>query len=205
MPTEPVGVGRVSPFSTDCHFIVQAEDFKPFFDAHYPELVRKAYIILKDANAAEDIVQDVFLKVWQKRHDLKITQSMRSYLMRSVINSSLNYLDKHKRISTPEFLPEQSQSETDNQVAFSELNVKLSSALEKLSPQRQTIFSLSLYEGMSNQEIADEMGLAKKTVDNQLGTALKQLREHLSDYIQLLIDLTMPAAAILVFFLITLG
>jgi len=181
-------------------------DFKTLFLDNFQLLTQKAFYIVRNNEAAEDIVQDVFYRFWQKRDELTVN-SPKAYLMRSVINTCLNYLDKHKRmVLTPhEELPARMKNDTAETIAFNELNTRLRAALEKLSPQRQVIFSLSLYEGLSNQDIADQMGLQKKTVDNQLGTALRQLREELAGYVDLLIDLSLLAIIFFIFFLLGLG
>ena len=182
------------------------DQFKALFLEYFSVLKQRAFHIVKNNEAAEDIVQDVFFKFWQKRDSLNITH-YKAYLNRSVINTCLNYLDKHKRLiaTSPEVLPEGKKNATAEAVAFNELSAKLRSALENLSPQRRVIFSLSLYESMSNREIADQMGLSKKTVDNQLGTALKRLREELADFVDLLVDMSWLIAALLIFFLLGLG
>jgi len=185
--------------------MIMLHDFKSVFESHYPRLVQRAYVILKDQDAAEDVVQDVFVALWNKREDLKITSSLAAYLNRAVINKSLNYLEKNrKQLPVPE-LPEIRNYSTEEALAFKELNQQLLQALHQLSPQRQIIFSLSLFEGMTNQEIAEEMGLAKKTIDNQLGTALQQIRKILSNYVHLLIDLSSTLALLVIFFLLSLG
>lgn len=185
--------------------MLDRENFKKLFLENYPVLKKRAYYILKNNEAAEDIVQDIFYKLWQKQ-ELDIA-NYKAYLTRSVINSCLNYLDKHKRmiITEPGTFTLAGKNQTAETLAFNELDSKLKKTLEKLSPQRRTIFSLSLYESMSNQEIADHMGLAKKTIDNQLGSALKQLREELADFVKLLIDFSLLAGALLIFFLLYLG
>ena len=182
------------------------DQFKALFLEYFSVLKRRACYIVKNNEAAEDIVQDVFYKFWQNRDSLNISH-YKAYLNRSVINTCLNYLDKHKRLITaaPEVLPTPAINDTAEAVAFNDLSVKLQKALENLSPQRRVIFSLSLYESMSNQEIADQMGLRKKTVDNQLGTALKQLREELADFVDLLVDMSWLVAVLIIFFLLGLG
>ncbi len=177
------------------------EDIKAIFFENYEPLKRKAFHILGNSEAAEDVIHDVFINVWKKGESLAIS-SPKAYFNRAVVNASLNYLEKHKNLLLidPVVLPEGSGvNTTDDAIALNELEGNLKKALDHLSPQRRVIFSLSLFESMSNSEIAKHLGITKKTVDNQLGTALKQLRDHLTSYMNLLVEF-FPLLTCLLFF-----
>lgn len=149
-------------------------------------LTNMAYNILGDSDQAKDCVQDVFIKIWNKKTRLKIDKELKSYLTRSVINSCYDHLSSVKMKLSKSFTQNNQNSlDTESQVRLEELKVILELALEKLPKQCRLIFSLSRFQGMSGKEIAEHLQLSKKTVDNQIGIALKKLREDLSDYISL--------------------
>ncbi len=178
------------------------EELKAIFFENYEPLKKKAFHVLGNNEAAEDVIHDVFLKVWKKGKSLAI-KNPKAYFNRAVINASLNYLEKHKNLILfdPGILPEgNGVNTTDHKMELNELEENLRKALDQLSPQRRTIFSLSLFESMSNAEIAEQLGITKKAVDNQLGTALKQLRDNLASYMKLLIEF-LPLLTSMLFFL----
>ena len=163
--------------------------FKQLYRGNYPTLHRVAYNITGSAEAAEDVVHQVFLKVWEKRVDLKISGDMSHYLKRSVINTALNYLKQHRKIIQLE--PEhqllyEPSGEFDRPQIRQAVKDQLTKTVESLPSRCQLVFALSRYEGMSNQEIADHLGISKKTVENQLNKALSRLRQTLKPYLEYL-------------------
>ena len=161
-------------------------DLEKAFREYYLFLTNMAYKVLGDSSQAEDCVQDVFIKIWNKRDRLKIDKELKSYLTRSVINACYDHLSSKKmRLSKSFTQNNQNSLDTENQVRLTELQIKLELALERLPKQCRLIFSLSRFQGMSGKEIAEYLQVSKKTVDNQIGIALKKLREDLSDYISL--------------------
>lgn len=167
--------------------------FKKVYYKYYASLFNTANKIINNREAAEDMVQEVFLKLWEIRENLQISTSIRSYLTRAVINTSLNYLKKSKRIVDLEGVPQNkadlNMNDTELSISYNEINKKLNQIISTLPPKCQMVFTLSRFEGMSNQQIADQMGITKKTVENQLNKALSKLREQLRPYIKLLTDL----------------
>lgn len=160
--------------------------FEEIFNMHYKMLCNAANKILNDKDAAEDVVQDVFLKFWAKRESIDIIQSIKSYLYRATINTSLNYLESNKKIIRLQNTDLSNESfiinggENFNQ---KELENKIDEAINKLPPKCKVVFVLSRYEGMKYQQIADHLGISIKTVENQMGKALKMLREQLKPFL----------------------
>ena len=159
--------------------------FKQIYFQYYATLFNTAYKVIYNREAAEDIVQEVFLKLWEIRNKLQISTSIQSYLTRAVINGSLNYLKKSKRIVNLDRVLQNAVDIANNDtedISYDEINRKLNQVVETLPPNCKLVFTLSRFDGMSNQEIADHMGITKKTVENQLNKALSRLREQLKPY-----------------------
>ena len=157
------------------------------FKMHYASLCNVSVNIVQDRAAAEDVVQDVFLKIWNKRNDLVINTSLKGYLFRSTINTSLNYIELNKRkVPIQKEISEDVQSagsKVEDQLVAIELQEKLSQSINLLPPKCKQVFMLSRFEGMKYNEIADYMGISVKTVENQMSKALKRLRHYLHNYL----------------------
>ena len=174
-PTEPVDALKGNSI----------EAFEALFEAYYSPLCRYANGILNDTDEARDTVQKVFIELWEKRSSLEILVSLKSYLYRSVHNRSLNTLKANKRFdknvelgSVALFAPD-----TDESISHSELQKRIHEAIGKLPPQCARIFEMSRFEHLKYHEIAAALELSVKTVENQMGKALKILRTELSDYL----------------------
>jgi RNA polymerase sigma-70 factor (ECF subfamily) len=163
------------------------------FKHYYASLCRTVNRIVHDTDAAEDLVQDVFMKVWNNRQTLEINHSIKSYLYRSAINSALNYLEKNKKqVSMEEVsFTEPSNNHTEDLLNAAEVQQRVNEATEALPPACKTIFILSRHENMSYKEIADTLQISPKTVENQMGKALKHFREYLNAYIKHLFSITL--------------
>ncbi len=159
--------------------------FERVFRESYRPLTAYAFRFVSDLPTAENIVQDVYLKLWQNRHQLVIATSLIHYLFRSVRNRSLNHLDKTKVRS--EYLRIQIEKEHGNEdysAFYPEIGLldKIETAINALPVKRQEIFRLAREEGLKYREIADRLNLSVKTVEAQMTLALKQLRESLKEY-----------------------
>lgn len=161
--------------------------FETVFKKHYQALCNYACGILKDMDDAEEVVQSIFLKFWEQREGIEINVSLKSYLYRAVHNTCLNRL-KHLKIQETyrqyvgDYLENSYDSATDilDKVA---LESSIEDALKKLPEQCRLIFKMSRFEELKYQEIADRLGLSVKTIENQIGKALKIMRTELSDYL----------------------
>ncbi|MCL4483856.1 MAG: RNA polymerase sigma-70 factor [Bacteroidetes bacterium] len=169
--------------------------FERVFRESYRPLTAYAFRFVKDLPSAENIVQDVYLKLWQNRHELMITTSLVHYLFRSVKNQSINHLNKVKIRSeyTRMQIAEDSIPEDFN-AFYPEIGLldKIESSISALPEKRQKIFRLSREEGLKYHEIAERLDISIKTVETQMTLALKQLRESLKDYHHLVLFF-MPA------------
>jgi RNA polymerase sigma-70 factor, ECF subfamily len=159
--------------------------FEQLFKSHFRLLCNIANNIVKNERAAEDIVQDVFLKLWQKKDDLKIHTNVMGYLYRATANASIDYI-KNNRNVIPLKQTIHYQKTDDNAEAVlmrKELEKNIERAMRLLPPKCKAIFVLSRFEGMKYKEIAEHLGLSVKTVENQMGIALDKLRTELKPYL----------------------
>jgi len=158
--------------------------FEEAFHSYYSPLCAHAFGILKDPDDAEEMVQNVFVKFWNKKDHVTIATSFKSYLYQSVKNECLNYI-KHRKVvaeHVQETVYLNKDSVTDDVIA-SELQGRIDAVVQKLPPERKKIFLMNRSEGKKYKEIADELNIAVKTVENQIGKALKFLRVELAEYL----------------------
>jgi RNA polymerase sigma-70 factor (ECF subfamily) len=161
--------------------------FEQVFKANFKNLHAYACTIIRDDIMAEEIVQNVFCRLWEKKSRVEIQVSLTAYLYRSVYHESLNYL-KHLKVRAAYTSYAQSQMKNaadhaEKKILLGDLEAKLSQALRELPEQCRTIFQMSRFEELKYQEIADRMGLSIKTIENQMGKALKLLRLKLVDFL----------------------
>lgn len=161
--------------------------FEQTFRKYYERLCNYGASLLKDDDEAEEVVQTVFLAIWEKRADLEITLSLKSYLYRAVHNHCLNRF-KHANVRethreyTAFFIAQSHESVTET-IHANELEERIEKAVCTLPEQCQKVFRMSRFQELRYQEIADQLGISIKTVENQIGKALKILRIELSDYL----------------------
>jgi RNA polymerase sigma-70 factor (ECF subfamily) len=167
--------------------------FEMIFRTYYQPLCSYAYTFLQDKEEAEEIVQGTFLSVWEKRQTIAIHTAVKPYLYAMVRNACLNVI-KHEKIKQKHAAEEIALSPISydsvaHAVATSELEVKIHQAMEKLPEQCRLVFKLSRFEELKYAEIAEQLSISVKTVENHMGKALKIMREQLKDYLPLLIVL----------------
>ncbi|MGF1669011.1 MAG: RNA polymerase sigma-70 factor [Balneolaceae bacterium] len=161
--------------------------FRKMFEIYYPGLCLFATKYVKNTGYARDIVQEVYLKIWDNHSDFEINSSLKAYLYQAVRNQSLNYLKKHKRTQNlEEQYANQFSVQTDFQTAgrsdelpVEKLSKKIWECVDLLPERRKTVFILSRKHGLTYPEIAEVMGITRKTVENQMGMALQFLKEKL--------------------------
>ncbi|KAK6021514.1 RNA polymerase sigma-70 factor, partial [Ostertagia ostertagi] len=157
--------------------------FEQVFKTHFKSLHAYAFAMVKDSDEAEEIVQQVFFKLWDKSDLHAFSGSISAYLYRAVHNESLNYL-KHQKVKARHQLhvaysmKQEQQTDKVNMMS-KELETKYREALNELPEQCRTVFQLSRFENMKYREIADNLGISVKTVENHMGKALKLLRTKL--------------------------
>jgi RNA polymerase sigma-70 factor (ECF subfamily) len=159
-----------------------SERFEEIYKTHYKALRNAAENIIGDGDAAHDIVQEVFLKLWNRKDELGAILNERAYLYKAVINSSITHLSNSKKKSSLSDAAIGSSGSADTEMMTKELRGKIQLALDALPPKCKAIFVLSRFEGMKNKEIAQVLNLSLKTVENQMGIALKKMRDDLKPY-----------------------
>lgn len=164
--------------------------FEEVFKTYFKNLHAYACTILKDEADAEEAVQQVFFKLWERAEHLSFSGSVAAYLYRAVHNQCLNQL-KHQKVKANHQLhvAYSMKNESVNgpaKMISKELEQKIREALNELPEQCRTVFQLSRFEEMKYREIADQLDISIKTVENQMGKALKQLRLKLVDFLTLL-------------------
>ena len=156
--------------------------FEKLFLQTSKKLCDLAYNLVRDQDAAKDIVQEVFLKLWKNRDHLDFGDQIRHYLFKATAHTSLNYLRSNKKtikIEDESSVLTLAASANADDIGYKELELRVRQAINKLPPKCKTIYLLSRHEGLKYQEIADTLNLSIKTVENQMGIALEKLREDL--------------------------
>jgi RNA polymerase sigma-70 factor, ECF subfamily len=167
--------------------------FEMIFKTYYQPLCSYAYTFLQDKEESEEIVQSTFLSVWEKKETLSIRTAVKPYLYAMVRNACLNVI-KHEKVKQKHAVEEvalsvQGYDSVSSTIVSSELELRIHKAMEKLPEQCRLVFKLSRFEELKYSEIADQLNISIKTVENHMGKALKIMREQLKDYLPLLIVL----------------
>jgi RNA polymerase sigma-70 factor, ECF subfamily len=161
-------------------------EFENLFRSHQKELLRLSYNLVRDQDAAKDIIQDVFIKLWNNREKIDFGAQIKHYLFKATAHTSYNYLRAVKSrvtIDAQDGLREFAAAEGEESAEYRELEEKVRHAIDRLPPKCRTIYVLCRHEGLKYQEIADTLGLSLKTVENQMGIALQKLRDDLKEYL----------------------
>jgi RNA polymerase sigma-70 factor (ECF subfamily) len=167
--------------------------FDEVFLQYFKSLHAYAFSIIKDSEEATEIVQHVFFKIWMKRTQLKVDGFLKSFLYRSVHNESLNYI-KHQKVRSTFNIHYTNAAENDmgdlnEEIMASELKKNIYSAIQDLPEKCREVFQLSRFDQMKYQEIANALNISIKTVENQMGKALKILRLKMVDFLILVLIL----------------
>jgi len=156
--------------------------YRALFDRYFYKLYHYTLKFIPDKRVSEEIVMDVMLAIWQKKHMLNTNLSLSAYLYKSVKNRLIDYLRKqtvqtvsldHTNMEPP------SSFIADSRLLHKELESLYKTSLNRLPPQKKRIFTMSREEGNSYQEIADRLQLSKNTVENHMVAALRLLKEHM--------------------------
>jgi RNA polymerase sigma-70 factor (ECF subfamily) len=159
--------------------MTERDAFEALFRAHYDGLVRFATRLVRSRAEAEELVHDVLFKVWRKREGLAPTEELKTYLFRATYNHALNHLRRRKlerlwRRSLPPEEPSVAPTASDDEM--DDLEQAVRRAIDDLPPRCREIFLLSRESGLSYNAIATTLGISIKTVETQMGRALKALR-----------------------------
>lgn len=155
--------------------------FNQLFEVYSSKLFLFAKGYLKSVEDSEELVQDVFTTIWEKREQLKPELSFKSY----IFTIAFNVIKKHfrqkamfKKFVNAELL-EESSIETTQKIDYNSLKNHILYIAQSLPEKRRDVFIKSRFEGFSNKEIAEELGLSKKTVENHLNLALKEIKRRI--------------------------
>lgn len=157
-----------------------------FFDKYYDNLCNYVNLYLHNRSVSEDLVQDIFVYFWEKRATINIETSVKSYLFRASRNKYINHLRDekcHKTIQTEVHSKREVVAyPNDDTLDLKQLEEIITSSINNLAPRCREVYILHRNEDLSYKEIALQMNLSVKTVENQMTIALKKMREQLAPY-----------------------
>jgi len=176
---------------TGLHERVRNDDISAFeilFRKYYAEMVEYANVILRDKSSSEEIVQDFFYNYWKNRKEIRIMFSVKAYFFRSVRNNCLKYQDamkvRRKYAERMVALSKEDSGYMEEGLELAEMNQIIEDTLSELPERCRTVFRMSRFEGKKYEEIAGELSVSVKTVEANMGKALRLLRERLDKYIR---------------------
>ena len=161
------------------------QKIKELFDNHFHHLVLHSYKLINDYSQSEEIVQDVFVKVWQNFEQIGHVSDFKAYLYKAVRNSSLNYLrhikirQKYNEEVANTF--DDVENPAEESIVETENNNRIHQAINKLPENWKEAIVLSKYDKLKYHEIADKMNISQKTVEKYISKALQFLRRELAD------------------------
>jgi len=167
--------------------------FESVFKSYYKPMCLYAQAILKDRDYSEEIVQQIFVKLWERRSLLNISTSVKAYLFQIVRNDCLNVLkhekvkEQYRRFKVIDM--HQQHDHASHRVNVSELEQHIQKAIDELPEQCSIIFRMSRFEEMKYKDIATQLNISVKTVENQMGKALKLMRTKLADFLTVILTL----------------
>jgi len=168
--------------------VIQLKDgsqqaFKHLFDRYTPKIYRFAISYLKSEADAEELVQNVFLKLWERRESLDESRNVKSYIFKIAINCIYDLAREKKYWRTyKEFVSHNLVRDNEftwNEVVYNELSENVNLLLDQMPPQRKKIFLMSRKQGISNKEIAASLNISQRTVENQIYRAVSYLKEKI--------------------------
>ena len=172
--------------------------FKEVFNQNFAFLCNYSENIVKNKNTAEDIVEEFFIRFWEKRASIRINTNLKSYMLRSVHNQSIDYLRK-KAAGIEARIEEYTDlsmlklittfHSASEAIELNELNNKIDVAINQLPEACRRIFTMNRFEDLTYKEIASRLNVSVNTVEMQMSRALKKLRVSLKDYLQILFSI----------------
>jgi RNA polymerase sigma-70 factor, ECF subfamily len=159
------------------------ESFDAIFRKYYASLCRFAYLFTGNGDDAEEMVQTAFIALWENKTNITIHKSLKAYLYQMVRNNALMYFRKsttRKRYEQEYVDLNDGGIQEDRSYTDEDINQLVMKGLEILPERCRMIFSLSRYDGLTYEEIADYLNISPKTVENQMGVAFQKLREFLT-------------------------
>lgn len=164
--------------------------FEKLVITHYEPLCRFAYRLVLRSDVSEDLVQNLFVKIWELRQDWEPSGSIKAYLTKAIKNSALNYLDHQevKRRQQSSIIEEKhfnmipSESRAEKLSTCKEFHVALEKAVMDLPKRTRLVYTLHRQDGFKYSEVAWIMDISQKTVESQMTRALKSLRDNLKHF-----------------------
>jgi len=161
--------------------------FEEIYRFYYPRLFNYCMSYTGSPEDSQEIIQTIFLRLWIRRNEIKINQSLKAYLYSATKNESLNYINRNKiKDKYSQFKMDGEKPVQENvqqKMEKEELETLIKRAILKLPDKRRRIFELSRFEGLKYEEIAKKLSVSVKTVETQMTKALKTLRKALKDYL----------------------
>lgn len=162
------------------------ESFNQIFRRYYSPLVRFCVRFVADSDTAAEIVQDLFVKLWAGREKLAVSSSFDSYLLRSVRNSAITYINKersHAETNLRIYRDDSDANDPSETLQSNNLENSYRKVLATMPEKRREVFLASRFDGLKYAEIANKFGMSQKTVEAHMSAAIKQLKEGLKEYL----------------------
>ena len=162
------------------------ESFNKVFRRFYAPMIRFCFRFVADSDIAAEVVQDFFVKLWTNRDKLNINTSFESYMMRSIQNGAITYINKeraHSEINLKVYTEEGEANDPSQELQSKNLETAYRKILANMPEKRRIVFQASRFDGMKYAEIAEKYNMSQKTVEAHMSAAIKQLKEGLKDYI----------------------
>jgi RNA polymerase sigma-70 factor (ECF subfamily) len=156
--------------------------FEILFQSYYPSLCLFAKRYTHDMSLAREVVQDLFVYLWEHRNELSINISIKSYLYRAVRFNTIRKMENEKKLGIRmDILPEPNEPEFNDHLEYAELQSSILGAIESLPGQCQNIFKLSRFEQLKYSEIAKKLNLSVKTIEAQISKALRMIHQSIDN------------------------
>ncbi len=155
---------------------ISKKQFSVYYHNYYRQLCLHALHFMNDADEAEDVVQETFVSLWDKREHLKTIKSIKAYLYTAVRNNCLTKIRDAKPTTSLEELPNQDFLSQDEQMERAEMEARIWKMIDELPERRREIFLMAKRDGMRYKDIAEQTGLTVKTVENHVLRAMQSLR-----------------------------
>jgi len=162
------------------------ESFNQIFRHYYSPMVRFCIRYVADSDIASEIVQDLFVKLWSNREKISFNTSFESYMLASVRNSAITYINKeraHSEAHLRVFFEESDNTDPSETLQSNNLEESYRQILKDMPDKRREVFLASRYDGLKYAEIAEKLGISQKTVEAQMTAAIKQLKDGLKPYL----------------------
>jgi RNA polymerase sigma-70 factor, ECF subfamily len=160
------------------------EAFESLYNLYKKKLYYFSYKYLKDHSDTEELVQSVFLSLWEHRKSIDDSQSIKNYIYRSAVNNIYNQFKKrsvhNKYVDYQLQRADHENNPTIDHIYYQDLKKSINAILEELPPQQKNIFYLSRVENLSHQKIADKLNLSVRTIENQIYRVIKRIKKELN-------------------------